>query len=113
MASIHRERRNRWGGQRRSAGDSCTTPSLENTEEAVKLGNYATIKHPGQDSNLRPAAREETAFLIEGGATVGAIGVDLERLAADLRQHLTPDQRRLLARILTSDAVAPGSKVER
>jgi len=44
----------------------------------------------------------KTAVLEKGGATGGAVGVDLQRIAAELRSRLTPEECQELARLLVA-----------
>jgi hypothetical protein len=52
-------------------------------------------------SELLADSQGKTGVLESGGATGGAVGDDLEQVAADLRERLTADECRWLAELLT------------
>ena len=54
-------------------------------------------------SELSADSQAKTAVLEIGGATGGAVLVDLEQIAADLRSRLTADECRRLADLLNGD----------
>ncbi|MDA1050128.1 MAG: hypothetical protein O3C40_06570 [Planctomycetota bacterium] len=55
-------------------------------------------------SELSADSQGKTALLEKWGATGGAVGDDLEQIAADLRDRLTVDECRQLAEFLVESA---------